>query len=164
MTGELTLGEYMRRLRRAKGWSLHSLSERTGLSYSHLSRVENDSVVPNPKTVVSIAEALEGDLAAMLEMADCLPRQILDRLMSQAGVDRALSLGRTAGLRSGGNASEGKAREDALSLAVAIGIPKAETAEAVEALLRFLRLGQKQRRTLAQLMEMFQVEEDGRGR
>jgi hypothetical protein len=49
-------------------------------------------------------------------------------------------------------------------MAVAAGIPEEETAETAEAVLRFLRLGEKQRRALVQLMEMFQAEEDGRER
>ena len=67
MTEQLTFGEYMRRLRRAKGLNLSDLTQRTELSYSHLSRIENDSSLPQPKTVVEIATALDGDLKRMLE-------------------------------------------------------------------------------------------------
>ncbi len=80
MERQITFGEHMRRLRRGQRLSLHDLAERTGLSYSHLSRIENDSSLPRPLTVVEIATALDGDLRQMLELAECLPQIILDRM------------------------------------------------------------------------------------
>jgi transcriptional regulator with XRE-family HTH domain len=96
MEAPLTFGEYMRRLRRARRWNLHTLAEETGISYTHLSRLENDSVLPNADSVARLAVALDGDLKAMLEMANCLPKTILDRISSQ-GQAAARSLKRTAG-------------------------------------------------------------------
>ena len=84
MRSDLTLGEYLRRLRRQRRWGLQQLAESTGLSVSHLSRIENDSAVPNADTVVKLATALDGELDRMLEMADCLPREILDRYVRRA--------------------------------------------------------------------------------
>jgi len=81
MDSALTLGEYVRRLRRRKRWQLQELATETGLSATHLSRIENDSAIPNAETVVKLANALDGDLERMLELADCLPREILDRLV-----------------------------------------------------------------------------------
>ena len=103
METQLTFGEYMRRLRRARKWSLTHLAENCDLSYPHLSRIENDSVVPSVESVVRLAEALDGDVKIMLELANCLPRVILDRISSQE-VSTADSLTRTAG--SGGDRSE----------------------------------------------------------
>jgi transcriptional regulator with XRE-family HTH domain len=82
-TGEVsdsTVGEYMRRLRRRKGWTLLELARETGLSYSHLSRLENDKNLPNPETVVKLAGALDGDMDQMLALAKCLPQEVLDLL------------------------------------------------------------------------------------
>jgi len=42
MDAQLTFGEYMRRLRRERKWNLNTLSEHCELSYTHLSRLEND--------------------------------------------------------------------------------------------------------------------------
>jgi transcriptional regulator with XRE-family HTH domain len=95
MASELTLGEYLRRLRRTKHWGLQELSHAADLSVSHLSRIENDSAVPNADTVVKLANALEGDLDLMLQKADCLPREILERLMRRA--DDSPVLRRSAG-------------------------------------------------------------------
>lgn len=95
MQTQLTFGEYMRRLRRARKWNLNTLSDESGISYTHLSRLENDSVLPTAESVARLAEALDGDLKAMLEMANCLPRVILDRISSQE--PSVSSLKRTAG-------------------------------------------------------------------
>jgi transcriptional regulator with XRE-family HTH domain len=92
----LSLGEYVRRLRRRKGWQLQELANATGLSLSHLSRIENDNALPNADTVVRLAQALDGELEQMLQMADCLPREILARLIRRAE-DSAPSLHRAAG-------------------------------------------------------------------
>jgi transcriptional regulator with XRE-family HTH domain len=97
MQAQLTFGEYMRRLRRSKKWSLSTLSEETGLSYTHLSRLENDSALPSADAVASLAISLDGDLKAMLKMANCLPQVILDRISSNEENAAANSLKRTAG-------------------------------------------------------------------
>ena len=47
--------------------------------------------------MVQLAEALDGDVKIMLELANCLPRVILDRISSQEE-STADSLRRTAGL------------------------------------------------------------------
>ncbi len=92
----LTLGEYVRRLRRAKGWQLHQLAATTRMSLSHLSRIENDNAVPNAETIVKLSKALDGDLERLLEMAACLPREILQRLIERAG-EVSPALHRSAG-------------------------------------------------------------------
>src|SRR5262245_32575159 len=84
MDSPLTFGEYMRRLRRAKRWGLQELAHATALSISHLSRLENDNVVPSPETVVKLASALDGELERMLQFAECLPPEILARLARRA--------------------------------------------------------------------------------
>ncbi len=82
MEERITFGEYVRRLRRRKSWNLHKLAEQTGFAYTHLSRVENDSTIPKAETVTKLAEVLDGDLKTMLSLADCLPRAIIDRMIS----------------------------------------------------------------------------------
>ena len=91
-----SLGEYVRRLRRRKRWGLQELAESSSLSVSHLSRIENDNAVPSADTVVKLAGALDGDLDRMLEMADCLPREILERYVHRAR-DGGAVLRRSAG-------------------------------------------------------------------
>ena len=96
MNSDVTFGEYLRHLRRRKHWGLQELARETGLSLSHLSRLENDNGLPKPETVVKLSVALGGDLDQMLEMANCLPREIIDRL-SRRAAGAGESLRRTAG-------------------------------------------------------------------
>lgn len=86
----LTLGEYIRHLRRRKGWNLQEMAKETGLSHSHLSRLENDNNLPNPETVVKLAGALGGDLDHMLALAKCLPQEILERLIHRADTSKGV--------------------------------------------------------------------------
>jgi len=92
---DLTLGKYIRELRLAKGLSLIDLSARTKNGYSHLSRIENESTIPSPETIVKLTNELGGDLTIMLQKADNLPRVILDRLVERDKVVRVQALNRS---------------------------------------------------------------------
>ena len=85
METKSSLGQYVRSLRRQKRWSLQVLAESVGLSASRISRIETDSAIPTADTVVKLAKALDGDMNLMLEMADCLPQEILERLVRRVG-------------------------------------------------------------------------------
>jgi len=97
----LSLGEYIRRLRRKTKTGLQELADATGLSVSYLSRIENDNAVANPDAVVKLSRALDGDLEVMLLKADCLPQEILERLTRRA------SQGEAALRRATGDAVDG---------------------------------------------------------
>lgn len=96
MDESLTLGEYIRRLRRKSKKNLQDLAAETELSISYLSRIENDNAVPNAEAVVKLKRALDGDLETMLIKAACLPEEILERLTRRA-VQGAAALRRAAG-------------------------------------------------------------------
>lgn len=98
MQEEISLGEYLRRLRRSKRWDLQALANSSGLSLSHLSRIENDNAVPGPDSVVKLANALGGDLDLMLQLAACLPAEILERIVRRAD-EGAAAVRRAAGER-----------------------------------------------------------------
>lgn len=135
------------------------VADETELSYHHLSRVENDSAVPGVETIAKLADALGGDLKLMLEMADCLPRQILNRITSRPET-ASRSLKRSAGgasSQASGTSPEGRA----LALAKAAGIPGAEEVEVANAIVRLLTLDRKRRRAIVQLLEGYMVEERG---
>ena len=83
MSDERSLGKYIRKLREQKALSLFELSERSKVAYAHLSRIENESTIPSPETIVKIATAIDGDLTLMLQKANNLPRIILDRLIER---------------------------------------------------------------------------------
>src|SRR5688572_18946283 len=84
MQVDLTFGEYLRRLRRQKAMQLQDVARRSGLSTTHLSRLENDNGLPTTDTVVKLHRVLSGDLSVMLELAKCLPDEILDRYIRRA--------------------------------------------------------------------------------
>ncbi len=145
-----TLGEYLRELRRKKTWSLLALSKDAGLNYQHLSRIENDSIVPAPGTVVKLAESLGGDLNLMLELADCLPRQILDRLSARPG-SPVLRRGASGAKAEGGSTPNASAK----ALAGAMGVPQSELADVAEAIVKLLSLDARRRQAVVQLMKTF---------
>src|SRR5215211_9112860 len=95
MQVDLSFGEYVRRLRRDKAMQLQAVARRSGLSTTHLSRLENDNGLPTTDTVVKIHNVLGGDLPVMLELAKCLPDEILDRYIRRAD-DGAAVLKRSA--------------------------------------------------------------------
>jgi transcriptional regulator with XRE-family HTH domain len=84
MQVDLSFGEYVRRLRRQMAMQLQDVARRSGLSTTHLSRLENDNGLPTTDTVVKIHNVLGGDLPVMLELAKCLPEEILDRYIRHA--------------------------------------------------------------------------------
>jgi transcriptional regulator with XRE-family HTH domain len=146
----MTLGEYLRELRGKKHWNLVALAERSGLNYQHLSRIENDSIVPAPDTVVRLADSLGGDLQLMLELADCLPKEILQRLAVRPTRG---TMKRTAGadpIRPS-RAPDARAR----SLAQQLGVPESEVDEVADAVVHLMTLDSRRRRAVVQLMRTF---------
>ena len=91
---EQSLGKYIRHQREQLSMSLLDLSIRSGVAYSHLSRIENESTIPSPETIVKIADQLEGDLTLMLQKANNLPHVILERLIERDSAVRLQTLQR----------------------------------------------------------------------
>jgi len=143
---QITIGEYVRGLRRKKGWNLQVLAEKTELSYHHLSRIENDSAAPGAETLTALAEALGGNLKLMLELAGSVPSQIVSR-MSGSG---SPALRRAAGGR--GAAAESP-RGAAVALARSMGVPASEADELASAMLRLLQLERPRRSVIVDLIK-----------
>jgi transcriptional regulator with XRE-family HTH domain len=54
-----TLGQRLRCRRLDRGWSLRELADMTGISYTHLAKLERDGVpYPGYRTIEKLAEAL----------------------------------------------------------------------------------------------------------
>ena len=151
MEEKLTFGETIRRKRRAKKWSLVELQKATGLSYSYLSRVENDSASPQVEAVAKIAEALETDVTELLELAQCLPEVILKRLVRRAEASGA-SLSRSAGAPPPASPVGALVAE----LAVANGISVAEANDLAEAIERLVKLPPEKRGSFIDLIRMLE--------
>jgi transcriptional regulator with XRE-family HTH domain len=142
----------MRRLRRQQKISLLELVEKTGLSYSHLSRIENDSTMPSADAVARIATTLNGDLGLMLELANCLPQVILERIQRHQGPEPTPSLHRAADVAPGLGEAPTKLRQLVAALGSARGLDTAEATLIAQAVHRLLLLDESQRTALAHLI------------
>ena len=58
----MTIGENIRKIRKARGMKLIDLAKRTGYSYQHLCRLEHDKQTANLTTAIDIADVLEVSL------------------------------------------------------------------------------------------------------
>ncbi len=155
MPDEMSFGLYMRQHRNAKRWNLTRLAEETKLSYSHLSRLENDSSLPKPDTVVTLADALDGDLKEMLALAKCLPESILNQMTN---VNEGGQVLRRAADRHRSAAGEKRQLSHAKALAKTLGLTSREADEAGNTVLEFLKLDGRQREALARLIDSMSSE------
>ena len=73
----VTTGAIIRSLRKQRGWNLQDLAERTGLSRSHLGKIETDKTRASVPMLTPIAAALGVDPqrlvppAALMTPAEC---------------------------------------------------------------------------------------------
>ncbi len=148
---ELSLGEYIRRLRRDANRSLLALAADTGISYSHLSRIENDSTIPSAHTIATLAEVLDGDLKFMLEKAQALPRSILDRIATREQ-RRAPTLRRSAGGSQVG-ATPDPSTQSIVNLARRYGLSEDDAADLAGAVVQLLKLNPPKRSAVTQLIQ-----------
>ena len=63
----LQLGPALRQLRRAGGFTLQELSQRTGLASSTLSKIENNLISPTYDSILKLADGLEIDVAQLFD-------------------------------------------------------------------------------------------------
>ena len=155
---DISLGEYIRRLRRAASLSLQSLAETTGISYSHLSRIENDSTIPGAQTIATLSDALGGDLKFMLETANALPRSILDRISARTEGAGAL---RRAVHQSQGDISDLRNwQASTAEFLTSIGLPAEYAPELSEMVRQFVQLNDERRKAVALLIQSLAKEGD----
>lgn len=155
----VSLGEYIRRLRRSAHLSLHSLAENTGISYSHLSRIENDSTIPGAQTIATLAEALDGDLKFMLEKAEALPRSILDRIVSQTS-GGATALRRAAHQSPREDSSSTSSSNAIFEFARLQGLTDDDAREVAQAMLQLIHLTEDKRAAITLLIQSVAKEGD----
>lgn len=62
ITLRTTIGQYIRRLRVAQGWSLRQLEEYSGVSRNRLSRQEHGTVLLREEDLITLIQHLNGDL------------------------------------------------------------------------------------------------------
>ena len=150
MSDELSLGKYIRRQREEKGLSLFDLSNHSKVAYAHLSRIENESTIPSPETIVKIASAIDGDLTVMLQKANNLPRVILDRLIERDAALRVQTLQRSM---HGSDATPDYASAQSLAKVIEeSNLDNRDVAELQEAITDLLALRPHARRAVVQLI------------
>lgn len=72
-TGDVRLGETVKRLREEAGWSIQRLAREAGVSSATVFKIEKDRMVPSVTVLLKVAKALKQPISTMLE--DHGPRQ-----------------------------------------------------------------------------------------
>jgi transcriptional regulator with XRE-family HTH domain len=75
----MSLGQNIKRLRQARGWTQGQLSERTGIKIGHLSKLEQDEGDPKASTLYKLLEAF-----------GCTPTNLMADPKTQYGHEAAL--------------------------------------------------------------------------
>jgi transcriptional regulator with XRE-family HTH domain len=88
-------GDRIRKLRKAKGYSLRQLAPLVGVGFSYLSKVERGRLdfdgSASESLVHRLADVLETDEDELLLLAHHIPRSIADRIFKNPDVFRELA-------------------------------------------------------------------------
>ena len=78
---ELTFGQRLREIRRAKNISQRELADRVGVDFTYLSKIENDRMpAPSGKTIAALARELDVDPDELSVLAGKIPADLVDVL------------------------------------------------------------------------------------
>ena len=80
----ITIGEYLKKLRKKQNMTLESLQEKSGVSNSHISRIERGLREPSPDTLKKLSTALGADYADLMDIAGYLPMDCITQRMERA--------------------------------------------------------------------------------
>jgi transcriptional regulator with XRE-family HTH domain len=90
-------GQRLRELRKAKNLSQRTLGSQVGVSFTYISKVENEKLdfgdYPSEELICRLARALEVDEEDLLILAKKIPAAIRERLFERPDVFRALARG-----------------------------------------------------------------------
>ncbi|GLO65006.1 helix-turn-helix domain-containing protein [Oceanobacillus kimchii] len=78
------IGRFIKKYRQEKEMSLRALSEITGISFSHVSKIERGEHTPSKETISIIANKLDLDENELLIMSGYTPNNGLDELYTSA--------------------------------------------------------------------------------
>jgi transcriptional regulator with XRE-family HTH domain len=88
-------GERLRELRKAKNLSQRTLGNRVGVSFTYISRIENEKLefgdYPSEELICKLAKALGVDEDELLILAEKIPGPIRKRFFERPDVFRALA-------------------------------------------------------------------------
>jgi transcriptional regulator with XRE-family HTH domain len=83
----MRFGEQIRELRKGKGLSQRALGELVGVSFTYISKVENEKLdfgdYPSEDLIRKLAKALEADEAELYLLAEKIPEDIRRRVMER---------------------------------------------------------------------------------
>ena len=86
-------GERLRELRKAKNLSQRTLGSQVGVSFTYISKVENEKLdfgdYPSEELICKLAKALDVDEDELLILAEKIPGQIRKRFFERPDVFRA---------------------------------------------------------------------------
>lgn len=91
----MRFGERLRELRKAKNLSQRTLGSLVGVSFTYISKIENEKLdfgdYPSEELICKLATALEVDEDELLILAEKIPAAIRERLFERPDVFRALA-------------------------------------------------------------------------
>ena len=83
----MRFGEKIRELRKAKNLSLRALAETVGVSFTYISKIENEKLdfgdYPSEELIGKLAVALDTEADELLLLAKKVPEQIKKRVMER---------------------------------------------------------------------------------
>ena len=83
----MRFGEKIKELRKAKNLGQRALAEQVGISFTYLSKIENDKLAsaefPSEDTIKKLAKALGADADELLLMAKKVPDSIKKRVIER---------------------------------------------------------------------------------
>lgn len=83
----MRFGEKIRELRKAKNLSQRALGDKVGVSFTYISKVENEKLdfgdYPSEDLIRKLAEALEADVDELFLLAEKIPEHIRKRVMER---------------------------------------------------------------------------------
>jgi len=83
----LTFGEYLRNLRRNKGISQRDLAQSVGVSFTYLSKIENEKLdPPSEQILIKIAKYINIDPDTLIIEAKKVPLEIQDIIISNPNI------------------------------------------------------------------------------
>lgn len=91
----MLFGERIRELRKEKNLSLRALGAKVGVSFTYISKIENQKLdfadYPSEDLVRKLAEALEADMDELLILAKKVPPDIKEQVFKRPDVFRKIA-------------------------------------------------------------------------
>jgi transcriptional regulator with XRE-family HTH domain len=91
----MKFGYRIRDLRRAKNLGQRALAERTGISFTYVSKIENHQLdfgeYPSDDLIRKLAKALDADEDELLLLAEKIPAQVRKRVLQRPDAFRAFA-------------------------------------------------------------------------